>query len=109
MGRTELVIIMAVILFVAFLLGWLAHLLIHRFNRVGTTNIADLDQMANALHEAEEARDQAVAYLQKREAELSSMLGQTQAELQAAMDGLGEARREAAELRAYIEANSQGA
>jgi len=107
MGRTELVMVMAVILFIAFLLGWVAHLLLGRFNRVGTSNVADLDHMANAMHEAEETRDQAIAYMQDREAELTGQLGQYKAELQAAMDGLGEARRETDELRSYIEANSQ--
>ncbi len=106
MGRTELVLVTAVLLFLVFILGWLAHYLVRRFNRVGTSNIADLDHMASALHEAEETRDEAIAYMQKREAELSGRLGQTEAELQAAMDGLGEARRESAELRSYIEANS---
>jgi prophage endopeptidase len=106
MGRTELVIVMAVILFLAFLLGWGSHLLFRRFNRVDTTNVAELDHMASALHEAEETRDEAIAYMQGREAELSGQLGQCQAELEAAMDGLGEARREAAELRVYIEENS---
>lgn len=106
MDRTELVIILAVILFLAFLLGWAGHLLFRRFNRVDTSNVAELDHMASALHEAEETRDEAIAYMQNREAELSGALVQTQAELAAAMDGLGEARREAAELRAYIEANS---
>ncbi|MDQ7080472.1 MAG: hypothetical protein Q9M41_07365 [Paracoccaceae bacterium] len=106
MGRTELVIITAVILFTAFLLGWLAHWLLQRFNRVETANVAELDHMASALHEAEEARDAALAQLEARESELVHELNQTRAELQAAMDGLGNARREAEELRAYIEANS---
>ncbi len=106
MGRTELVIITAVILFTAFLLGWLAHWLLQRFNRVETANVAELDHMASALHEAEEARDAALAQLEARESELMHELNQTRAELQAAMDGLGNARREAEELRAYIEANS---
>ncbi|MFT4717150.1 MAG: prophage endopeptidase [Paracoccaceae bacterium] len=106
MDRTELVIVMAVILFLTFLLGWGSHLLFRRFNRIDTTNVAELDHMASALHEAEETRDEAIAYMQGREAELSGHLGQCQAELQAAMDGLGEARRESAELRTYIEENS---
>ena len=106
MGRTELVIITAVILFTAFLLGWLAHWLLQRFNRVETANVAELDHMASALHDAEEARDAALAQLEARESELLHELNQTRAELQAAMDGLGNARREAEELRAYIEANS---
>ncbi len=106
MGRTELVIITAVILFTAFVLGWLAHWLVQRFNRVDTANVAELDHMASALHDAEEARDAALAQLEARESELLHELNQTRAELQAAMDGLGNARREAEELRAYIEANS---
>ena len=44
-----------------------------------------------------------ITYLQQREAELTSQLTQTDAELRAAMDGLREARLEAEELRAYIE------
>ncbi len=106
MGRTELVIVTAIILFLAFLLGWTGHWLFSRFNRVATSNVAELDQMASALHEAEETRDEAIAYMQGREAELAGQQVQTEAELAAAMEGLGEARREVAELRAYIEENS---
>ena len=50
-------------------------------------------------------RDEAIAYLQTREAELSNQLSQTEAELTAAMDGLRDARQEAEELRAWIERN----
>ena len=64
--------------------------------------------MAQALHEAEETRDQAITYLQQREAEITNQLSQTEAELRAAMDGLREARREAEELRGYIEQQNAG-
>ena len=63
--------------------------------------------MAQALHDAEEMRDQAVTYLQHREAELSGQLSQTEAELKAAMEGLREARHEVSELRNFIEAGKQ--
>jgi prophage endopeptidase len=106
MDRTEIVVGMAVILFGTFLLGWAAHWLFHKFNRVNTSNVTELDAMASALHDAEETRDEAIAYMQQREAELLGQLGQTEAELRAAMDGLGDARREVAELRYYIEENS---
>ncbi len=106
MGRTELVLITALILFAAFLLGWAGHWVFRRFNRIDTANVAELDHMASALHEAEETRDEAISYMQSREAELSGKLGQTQAELEAAMEGLGAARCEAEELRAYIEETS---
>ena len=64
--------------------------------------------MAQSLHEAEETRDQAITYLQQREAEITNQLSQTEAELRAAMDGLREARREAEELRSYIERQNGG-
>ncbi|MCA8868204.1 MAG: hypothetical protein KDA67_06100 [Rhodobacteraceae bacterium] len=103
MGRTELVFMMALILLAAFVLGWLGHWLFRKVNRVDSSNVAELDHMASALHQAEETRDEAIAYLQEREAELTGRLGQTEAELAAAMEGLGNARRESEELRAYIE------
>ena len=103
MNRTEFIIVTAIILFVAFSLGWFANWLIHRFTRVSRSDIGELDKMAQALHEAEETRDQAITYLQQREAEMTNQLSQTEAELRAAMDGLRDARQEAEEMRAYIE------
>ncbi|ADE84154.1 cation:proton antiporter [Rhodobacter capsulatus] len=103
MNRTEFVIATAIILFLAFCLGWFASWLIHRLTRVTAADMGELEQMAQALHEAEEQRDQAVAYVESREAELTNQINQTEAELRAAMDGLRDARHEAEELRAYIE------
>ncbi|MBS9717518.1 hypothetical protein ACFFUT_15620 [Pseudohalocynthiibacter aestuariivivens] len=103
MNRTEFIITTAIILFVAFLMGWFAHWLIHRFTRVSQGDLSELDNMAKSLHEAEETRDQAITYLQQREAEMTNQLSQTEAELSAAMDGLRAARQEAEELRSYID------
>ena len=108
MNRTELIFATAVILFVAFSLGWFASWLINRFTRVTKAEIGELDRMAQALHEAEETRDQAITYLQQREAEITNQLAQTEEELRAAMDGLRDARHEAEELRMYIEKNNLG-
>ncbi len=99
MNRTEFIITTAIILFVAFAMGWFANWLVHRFTRVKQSDVADLDRMSQELHEAEETRDQAITYLQQREAELTNQLTQTEAELSAAMDGLRAARQEAEELR----------
>ena len=66
-----------------------------------------VDRLAQALHEAEETRDQAIIYLEQREAELSNQIAQTEAELRAAMDGLRDARHEAEEMRAYIDRMNQ--
>lgn len=108
MNRTEFIIATAVILFVAFLLGWFSHWLIHRFTRVSQGDMGELDKMAQSLHEAEETRDQAITYLQQREAEMTNQLSQTEAELSAAMDGLRAARQDAEELRGYIERQNTG-
>jgi septal ring factor EnvC (AmiA/AmiB activator) len=98
----EFVLAIAAILFVAFCLGWFAHWLVHRFSRVAPEDVAQLDRMSQELHEAEETRDQAITYLQQREAELTNQLAQTEAELRAAMDGLRDARHEAEELRTLL-------
>jgi hypothetical protein len=108
MNRTEFIIATAVILFVAFALGWFAYWLLHRFTRVSGAEVGELDRMAQELHDAEEMRDQAITYLQQREAELMNQLTQTEAELRAAMDGLRDARHEAEELRGYIERMNAG-
>lgn len=106
MSRTELIILTSIILFVAFILGWVGSWVFNRMRQVTTADIAELDMMASELARAEDERDQAISYLQQREAELTNALSQTEAELHAAMEGLGEARRESAELRAYIESHS---
>jgi uncharacterized membrane-anchored protein YhcB (DUF1043 family) len=103
MNREQFIIATAIILFVAFILGWFANWLIHRFLRVAQSEMGELDLMAKQLHEAEEQRDEAVQYYQHREAELANKLTQTEAELRAAMDGLRAARSEAEELRSFIE------
>ena len=108
MSKTEFIIVTAIILFVAFTMGWFAHWLIHRFTKVSGSEMGEIDRMAQALHEAEETRDQAITYMQQRESELSNQMHQTEAELRAAMDGLRDARQEAEELRAYIERMNQG-
>lgn len=108
MNRTEFIIATAVILFVAFSLGWFASWLVNRFTRVTKADMSELDSMAQQLHEAEETRDQAITYLQQREAEITNQLSQTEAELRAAMDGLRDARREAEELRSLLERQSSG-
>lgn len=108
MSKTEFIIVTAIILFVAFTMGWFAHWLIHRFTKVSGSEMSEIDRMAQALHEAEETRDQAITYMQQRESELSNQMQQTEAELRAAMEGLRDARHEAEELRTYIERMNQG-
>jgi len=108
MNRTEFIFATAVILFVAFCVGWFANWLVHRFIRVSQSDVGELEKMAQELHEAEETRDQAITYLQQREAELTNQLSQTEAELAATMDGLREARQEAEQLRTHLDRVGSG-
>lgn len=108
MNRTEFIVATAIILFVAFVLGWFASWLVNRATRVTKADIGELDRMAQALHEAEETRDQAITYLQQREADITNQLSQTEAELRAAMDGLRDARQEAEEYRSMLERKNEG-
>jgi hypothetical protein len=103
MNRTEFVIATAIILLLAFALGWFTYWLLHRFTRVQGGDMAEMDKLAQSLHEAEELRDQALAYLEQRESELITQINQTEAELKAAMEGLRDARHEAEEMRSYID------
>ena len=103
MNRTEYIIATACEFFLAFVLGWFANWLVHRFTRVSASDMGELDRMSQELHEAEETRDMAITYLQQREAELTNQLTQTEAALRAAMAGLREARHEAEEMRSYVE------
>lgn len=103
MNRTEFIIATAIILLIAFALGWFAYWLLHRFSRIAGEDMGEVDRLAQSLHEAEEARDEALVYLEQREAELTNHISQTEAELRAAMEGLRDARHEAEEMRAYIE------
>ena len=103
MNRLQLTIATAVILLLAFALGWFAYWLLHRFTRVAGGDVAEMDRLAQALHEAEEARDQAILYLEQRETELMGQIAQTEAELKATMEGLRDARSETEEMRSYIE------
>ena len=103
MNRTEFIVVTAIILLLAFAAGWFTYWLLHRFTRVAGGDMAEMDKLAQSLHEAEEVRDQAIIYLETREAELMNQIAQGEAELRAAMEGLRDARHEAEEMRAYIE------
>ncbi len=103
MNRSEFVIVTMIVLSAAFALGWFVNWLVHRFTRVTQADLGELERMAQALHEAEETRDQAIAYIHHRDDEVRRETAQLQAELRAAMEGLRDARHEAATLRHHIE------
>ncbi|WP_323037855.1 hypothetical protein [Pararhodobacter sp.] len=104
MNRTEFVVVTVIVLTTAFALGWFVNWLVHRFTRVTQADLGELERMAQALHEAEETRDQAISYIQQLEEETERQTAQLQAELRAAMDGLREARHQNEYLQSLLTA-----
>ena len=84
MNREEFIVSAAIILFLAFLLGWLSRWLLQRLNMVSEKDLNQFNKISAALHEAEENNEKA----RVRELELNKKVSQLEAELGAAMDGL---------------------
>ncbi len=103
MNRLEFIVATSIILFVAFGLGWFSYWLLHRLSPIGAADMNEVDRLAQALHEAEETYNEALIYIEQREADLAKQIAQTEAELRDAMDGLRDARHEAEEMRAYLD------
>lgn len=103
MNRTELTLAIAGTFLVAVLIGWTLRWIFSRLNQSSATITAGSNELAARLHTAEEARDAAFRERDETVRELKNKLDQTEAELTAAMDGLGQARREAAALRDQYE------
>ena len=98
MNREEFIISAAIVLFLAFLLGWLSRWLLQRLNMVSEKDLKDLNNISASLLEAEEVIEKA----RTRELELNKKISQLEAELKAAMDGLRAARLEAEELKSSL-------
>lgn len=95
MNREEFIISAAIVLFFAFLLGWLSRWLLQRLNMVSEKDLNELNKISAALHEAELNNEQS----RNRQLELNKNISQLEAELAAAMDGLRSARLEMEDLR----------
>ena len=102
MGRTELTLIVAGAFLGAVLLGWLLNWGFTRIRHASQTSADVTNDMASRLHAAEEARDAAFGERDEAVSDMKNRLRETEAELAAAMDGLGNARREADNLRAEL-------
>ena len=99
MDKFELTLIVAFALLVSFVIGWVLSRLFRNINQNTRLEESDVNELTTTLLNVEEERDNTIAYVQNREKELANQLGQVKAELNAAMDGLGSARREVAELK----------
>jgi prophage endopeptidase len=99
MDKFEFTLIVAFALLVSFVIGWILSRLFRNINQNPHLEESDVNELTTTLLNVEEERDNTIAYVQNREKELANQLGQVKAELNAAMDGLGSARREVAELK----------
>ena len=99
MDKFELILIVAFALLMSFVIGWILSRLFRNINQNFHLEERDVNELTTTLLNVEEERDNTIAYVQNREKELANQLGQVRAELNAAMDGLGSARREVAELK----------
>lgn len=102
MDKNELITAISTAFMIFFILGWVARMGYGRLRRINSTNVDEIDDLATRLHDAEEQRDEAVTYLHQRERELVNKAAQAEAELDAAMQGLGSARRETEALRRQL-------
>ncbi len=98
MNREEFIISAALVLFLAFLLGWLSRWFLQRLNMVSEKDLKDLNKISAALLEAEKGNEKA----RNIELELNKKISQLEAELEAAMDGLRAARLETEELESSL-------
>ena len=103
MDKNELITAISAAFMIFFVLGWIARMGYGRLRRINSNNVDEIDDLATRLHDAEEQRDEAVTYLHVRERELTNKAAQAEAELDAAMQGLGSARREAGALRRELD------
>jgi hypothetical protein len=120
MTREDLTYALAAALALAVLAGWALHALWTRMRHGGAAGLASHDEMAVRLHAAEETADGARADLQsgiarieaeraETEETLRRELTQREAELSAAMESVGELRRDLAEWRRAYEDAVRGA
>lgn len=101
MGRTELTLVIAAVLFAAVLLGWVLRGLFRRLNAGGRGGLRSAVELADRLHRAEENE----ARLRMVERELIAELGEARRELAECLRRLDAARAEVDEIRdAYREA-----
>lgn len=104
MTRSDLILTMALALLAAFCLGWIARWLYGAMSRAATNNVATLHSMNTQIEQTEAAHSDLAAQLAETDQRLTSRLREKEAELDATMDGLRQARQNALDWQAAYEA-----
>lgn len=102
MNRTELTVLITIVILLSIAIGWTLHWGYVRVKRASLGSGGD-NEMASRLHAAETERDSAISEAEALVNEMRNKLAQTEAELEATMEGLSIARRESIDLRAQLE------
>ena len=100
MTKNEMIIVIVTILIAVFIFGWVARWLFGRLNAFSP--LASDEAMARMV-EAEEALENREREFSATEAQYANAYSQLEAELEASMSGLGEARRELREIKSLAE------
>ncbi|MEE9454744.1 MAG: hypothetical protein V3V13_10230 [Paracoccaceae bacterium] len=101
MGQTDLTLIIGSALMVAFVIGWILRWF---FDRMNTTGPMASSVVTARMRAAETAQSALETQLRQTQTDARNVEMRLQAELDAAMDGLGAARREAESWRSETEA-----
>lgn len=104
MDRMQLTLVAAAALFVAVILGWGLRWIYELLNPPAPPEPKADSEWAEYAKACEAQRDEAYDRLEEVERDLTNRLNQAQAELSAAMDALGDARRAAQDLEAEVAA-----
>lgn len=96
MSRNEMIIVISIILVMTFIAGWVSRWL---FGHLSAYSPLASDEAMTRLKEAEEALGAREREFAATEAQYANAYAQLEAELEAAMSGLGEARRELREAQ----------
>jgi len=109
MNRTELTLAIAFALILAALIGWIARWIFERLNRGGPADVAQMDGLADELLGSQAALNEVEQRARETEADLRHKLLESNAERDAAMEGLGTVRAELQQVQEQLsEATGSG-
>lgn len=105
MSNLVLVVTLTILIYVTFAIGWTAHWLYMKYIWARDGDSLEME-LEKRIFEAEQERDAAVERLYETQAAFDSQARQSAADLEAALDELGRARRESEYYRQQYVGNA---